>query len=243
MTSNLTLHTLNIQLHPNGTVQTLDNSNLVRHITTDENNRLYVSEDNIGNTVSCLNQHGNLIPLDPQAVLTAQNNYLQVPVNWRERGGIVQFQENAGVWSDTLPHSLYTRTGLNPQNNGGRLPPPINFNPNAAAQQALLDTLAQNSLNAVNAQNAAQQATYNRQLQAWYQARHTTTTIHHGLPVAVGVHRVAVGVHRVPVAIGARTWQGLAVDPHGRGVYTYNGLPVASGYRIGRAINGWVFYP
>jgi hypothetical protein len=235
---NITLHTLNIQLHPNGTVQTLDNSNLIRHITTDENNRLYVSKDNIGNTVSCLNQHGNLIPLDPQAVLTAQNNYLQVPVNWREIGGFVQFQENRGVWSNTLPHSLYTRTGLNPQNNGGRLPPPINFNRNAAAQQALLDTLAQNSLNAVNAQNAAQQATYNQQLQAWNQARQTTTTttIHHGLPVAVGIHRV-------PVAIGAPTWNGLAVDAYGRGVYTYNGLPVDSDYRIGRAINGWVFYP
>lgn len=230
----INLHKLNLELKSNGTVQTLDNSNLIRHITTDQNNQLCVTKDYLGNIlVSCLNQHGNIFPLDPQAVLTAQNNYLQVPVNWRERGGIVQFQENAGVWSDTLPHSLYTRTGLNPQNNGGRLPPPINFNPNAAAQQALLDTLAQNSLNAVN---AAQQATYNRQLQAWNQARHTTTTIHHGLPVAVGVHRV-------PVAIGARTWQGLAVDPHGRGVYTYNGLPVASGYRIGRAINGWVFYP
>lgn len=238
---NITLQTLNIHLHQNGSVQPLDNSNLVRHIITDQNNRLYVTKDNLGNTiVSCLNQHGNIIPLDPQAVLTAKNNFFQVPVNWREKAGnrlIVEFQENGGVWSDTLPHSLYTRTGLNPQNNGGRLPPPINFNRNAAAQQALLDTLAQNSLNNVNAQYAAQQATYNRQLQAWNQARHTTTTIHHGLPVAVGV-----GVHRVPVAIGAPTWNGLPVDAYGRGVYTLNGLPVASGLRIGRASTGWVFY-
>ena len=216
-------------------------TNLVRHIITDQNNRLYVTKDNLGNTiVSCLNQHGNIIPLDPQAVLTAKNNFFQVPVNWREKAGnrlIVEFQENGGVWSDTLPHSLYTRTGLNPQNNGGRLPPPINLNPNAAAQQALLDTLAQNSLNAVNAQYAAQQATYNRQLQAWNQARHTTTTIHHGLPVAVGV-----GVHRVPIAIGPPTWNGIPVDTSGRGVFTLNGLPVALQYRIGIASNGFLFY-
>ena len=224
---NIKLQTLNIQLHPNGTVQTLDNSNLIRHITTDENNRLYVSKDNVGNTVSCLNQHGNLIPLDPQAVLTAQNNYLQVPVNWRERGGVVEFQENGGVWSNTLPHSLYTRTGLNPQNNVGRSHPPINFNQNAAAQQKIFDTLAQNSLNALNAQYAAQQAR---------QTTTTTTTIHHGLPVAL------VGVRRVPIAIGPPTWNGIPVDTSGRGVYTYNGFPVASGLRIGRAINGWVYY-
>ena len=227
---NITFQTLNLHLHPNGTVQTLDNSNLIRHITTDENNRLYVSK--YDNTVFCLNQHGNLIPLDPQAVLTAQNNYLQVPLHWRERGSVFQFRENGGVWSNTLPHSLYTRTGLNPQNNVGRLPPPIHFNPHAAGQQALLDAQAQNNLNAVNAQNAAQQATYNQQLQAWNQARHT---IHHGLPVAVGVHRV-------PVAIGAPTWNGLAVDAYGRGVYTYNGLPVAPGLRIGRASTGWVLW-
>ena len=91
-----------------------------------------------------------------------------------------------------------------------------------------MDTLAQNSLNAVNAQYAAQQATYNRQLQAWNQARHTTTTIHHGLPVAVGV--------------GTPTWNGLPVDAYGRGVYTLNGLPVASGLRIGRASTGWVLW-
>ena len=217
----ITLHTLNIQLHPNGTVQTMDNSNLIRHITTDENNRLYVSKDNVGNTVSCLNQHGNLIPLDPQAVLTAQNNYLQVPVNWRERGDVVEFQENEGVWSNTLPHSLYTRTGLNPQNNVDRSHPPINFNQNAATQQQIFDTLAQNSLNALIAAQQARQTTTT-----------TTTTIHHGL----------TAFYRVPVATGAPTWNGIPVDTSGRGVYTYNGFPVASGLRIGIASNRWVYY-
>ena len=117
--------------------------------------------------------------------------------------------------------------GLNPQNNVGRSHPPINFNQNAAAQQKIFDTLAQNSLNALNAQYAAQQAR---------QTTTTTTTIHHGLPVAL------VGVRRVPIAIGPPTWNGIPVDTSGRGVYTYNGFPVASGLRIGRAINGWVYY-
>ena len=216
---NIKLQTLNIQLHPNGTVQTMDNSNLIRHITTDENNRLYVSKDNVGNTVSCLNQHGNLIPLDPQAVLTAQNNYLQVPVKWRERGSVVQFQENEGVWSNTLPHSLYTRTGLNPQNNVGRSHPPIHFNRHAAGQQPSLDAQAQYNLNT--------------ERHAWNQSRPTRyTTIHHLYP----------GVYRVPVAIGTPTWNGFPIDTSGRGVYTLNGVLVPSDYRIGIASNRWLLY-